>query len=136
MSQENVDSVRALLGAVNRRDSDTFGALFAPDAQIVPLRSELEGTVYSGEDAPAQFLAGVDEAWRDPVIELIDVVRDLGDVILAAVFFRALGRESGVTIETPFWLVTHFRDGLVIRAQTTTNYATALEAAGLAEPGV
>ena len=67
------------------------------------------------------------------MLELTDVVRDLGDVILATGLFRGFGRESGVKIETRFWLVMHFRDGLVVRAQTTTNNAIARKAAGLSE---
>jgi ketosteroid isomerase-like protein len=132
MSPDNAEIVRAMLTAFTRRDHDAFAALFAPEAEIVPIRAELEGTVYAGEDAPAQFLAGVDEMWREPVLELTEV-RDLGDVILGTGVFRALGRESGVRVETPFWLVTHFRDGLVTRARTTTSHAAALEAAGLSE---
>jgi len=32
----------------NRGDREAFQRLFAPDAEIIPLRAALEGTVYRG----------------------------------------------------------------------------------------
>jgi ketosteroid isomerase-like protein len=48
MSRENVEIVRAALDAFNRRDREGFGAILAEDAEIVPVRAALEGTVYRG----------------------------------------------------------------------------------------
>jgi hypothetical protein len=45
MSQENVEAVRAAMEAFNRRDGEAFGALLSEDAEIVPVRARLEGTV-------------------------------------------------------------------------------------------
>lgn len=45
MSQENVETMRTAMDAFNRRDGAGFGALLARDAEIVPVRAVLEGTV-------------------------------------------------------------------------------------------
>ena len=50
MSDENVEIMRAAIEAFNRRDGEGFGALLARDAEIVPVRAALEGTVYRGPD--------------------------------------------------------------------------------------
>ena len=63
MSQENVEIVRTAIDAFNRRDAKTFAADLAQDAEIVPMRAALEGTVYRGPDAASQYCAAVDESW-------------------------------------------------------------------------
>ena len=66
MSQANVETMRAAIEAFNRRDGEGFGAVLANDAEIVPVRATLEGTVYRGPDAAAQVDPGID-AERRPV---------------------------------------------------------------------
>jgi hypothetical protein len=43
MSQENVEAMRVAMEAFNRRDADAFGAFFADDAEIVPVRAAFGG---------------------------------------------------------------------------------------------
>jgi hypothetical protein len=59
MSQENVASIRAAMEAFNRRDGEGFGAFLSSDAEIVPVRAAVEGTVYRGPDAASQYCAAV-----------------------------------------------------------------------------
>jgi hypothetical protein len=54
MPLENVETMRAAIEAFNRRDSKSFGAFLAADAEIVPVRSALEGVVYRGPDAASE----------------------------------------------------------------------------------
>ncbi|MGA8927221.1 MAG: hypothetical protein WB462_13450 [Solirubrobacterales bacterium] len=63
MSEENVEIVRTAMEAFNRRDAKTFAAYLAEDAEIVPMRAALEGTVYRGPDAASQYCAAVEESW-------------------------------------------------------------------------
>lgn len=65
MSEENVETMRAAMEAFNQRDGEGFGALLASDAEIVPVRAALEGTVYHGPDAAVQYCAAVDESWEN-----------------------------------------------------------------------
>src|SRR4051794_521929 len=63
MSKENVEIMQAAMEAFNRRDRDGFGARFALDAEIVPVRAALEGTVYRGPEAGAEYCDAVDATW-------------------------------------------------------------------------
>jgi len=47
--------MRAAMAAFNRRDGEALGAVLAEDAEIVPVRAAVDGTVYRGPDAGAQY---------------------------------------------------------------------------------
>jgi hypothetical protein len=82
MSQENVEIMQKAIKAFNRRDAEGSGALFVEAAEIVPVRSALEGTVYRGPDAGVQYCAAVEESWENLAWEL-EAIRDDGDWVLA-----------------------------------------------------
>src|SRR5512132_971167 len=88
MSEENVEVVRTAMDAFNRRDAETFAAHLDEDAEIVPMRAALEGTVYRGPDAASLYCAAVDESW-DNLRWVVEEIRDGGDWVLA------LGRIRG-----------------------------------------
>ena len=73
-----MEIVRTAMDAFNRRDAKTFAAYLAEDAEIVPMRAALEGTVYRGPDAASQYCAAVDESWDNLRWE-VEEVRDGGD---------------------------------------------------------
>ena len=128
MSQENVESMRAGIEAFNRRDVEAATALLAKDAEIVPIRAVLEGTVYRGPAAVAQWYAAVDESWDELRVE-IEEVRAAGDRVIALGRIRGQGHESGAAIDVEAASVAHFRDGLITSLQHYTNRAEALKAA-------
>jgi ketosteroid isomerase-like protein len=130
MSQENVEAMRAAMEAFNRRDGEGFGALLARDAEIVPVRAALEGTVYRGPDAAAKYCAAVDESWADLRWE-VEEIRDGGSWVLALGHIRGGGRESGAVIDARAGWVAHFHDGFVTTFQTYADREKALEAVGL-----
>jgi ketosteroid isomerase-like protein len=130
MSEENVESVRAVVEAFNRRDVKALEAFFATDAEIVPVRAAFEGTSYGGPDAAKQWVAAVDESWEELLVE-IEETRDGGDRILALGRIRGQGRESGARIDVEAASVAYFRDGLITALHNYTNLAAAVEAAGL-----
>ncbi len=132
MSQENVESMRAVADAANRRDVEALTALLAKDAEIVPMRAAIEGTVFRGSDAVARWYAALDEIWEGMEVE-IESVRDLGDRVLALGRFRGRGRGSGAALDVEAASVAHFHDGLITRLQNFTDRAEALKAAGLRE---
>ena len=133
MSQENVDTVRSLFPAFNRRDIAGLLATLDPDVEWVPIMAVLEGRVYRGHEGVKEWIEHLDEYW-----ELFEVnaeeFRDLGDRVLALGRWRARGRVSGVGLENEpgTWLV-HLKAGRVVRLQTFTDRAEGLEAAGLEE---
>ena len=132
MSEENVETVRAAMEAFNRRDGERFGALLARDAEIVPVRAVLEGTVYRGPEAAVQYCTAVDESWENLRWE-VEEIRDGGAWVLALGHIRGRGRGSGAAIDARAGWVARFREGLVTNFRTYTDRAEALEAVGLRE---
>ena len=132
MSEENVEIMRAVIDAFSRRDVEALTALLATDVEIVPIRAALEGTVYSGPDAVAEWYGAVDESWEELTAK-IDEMRDGGDSVLGFGRLQGRGRESGAPIDIEAASVAHFRNGLITRLRIFTNRSEALEAAGLSE---
>jgi ketosteroid isomerase-like protein len=132
MSEENVESMRAVVEAFNRRDVKALKALLATDAEIVPVRAAVEDTIYGGPDAAEQWVAAINESWEELFVE-IEEARDGGDRVLALGRIRGQGRESGAPIDVEAASVAYFRDGLITALHNYTNLAAALEAAGLSE---
>jgi ketosteroid isomerase-like protein len=132
MSQENVEIMRSAIEAFNRRDGPRFGALLADDAEIVPVRAALEGTVYRGPDAAEQYCAAVEESWENLGWE-VEEVRDGGDWVVALGRIRGEGRGSGAAIDARAGWVARFQDGLITTFRTYPDRADALEAVGLPE---
>src|SRR5450759_2998657 len=112
MSQENVESMRAAIDAFNRRDGEGFGAFLANDAEIVPVRAALEGTVYRGPDAAAQYCAAVEESWENLRWE-VEEIRDGGSWVLVLGRIQGRGSGSGAAIDAKGAWLARFRDGLV-----------------------
>jgi ketosteroid isomerase-like protein len=132
MSQENVEAMRTAMEAFNRRDGERFDDLLTEDAEIVPVRAALEGTIYRGSKAASQYCAAVEKTWEDLGWK-IEEMRDGGEWVLALGRIRGQGRDSGAGIDSRAGWVAHFRDGLIARFQTYADRAEALKAAGLRE---
>jgi ketosteroid isomerase-like protein len=132
MSQGRVEAMRAAMAAFNRRDGEAFGAVFAEDAEIVPVRAAVDGTVYRGPDAGAQYCAAVEEIWENLRWE-IEELREGGDWVLALGHMRGQGRHSGVDIDARAGWVARFRKGQVTNFHTYADRADALDAVGLSE---
>src|SRR3954454_14710790 len=113
MSQENVEIVRRAMDAFNRPNGQAMGALLDVDAEIVPVRAALEGTVYRGRDAGAQYCAAVDERWEDLTWE-VEEFRDGDDWVLVLGHIRGRGRDSGVAIDSRAAWLAQFRAGLIV----------------------
>jgi ketosteroid isomerase-like protein len=128
MSSKNVESMRAVAEAFNRRDVEGLERLLADDVEIVPIRAAVEaGTVYRGPDAVAQWYAAVDASWDELRVE-VEEVRDGGDRVLAFGRIRGRGRGSGAAIDVQSASVAHFRDGLITRLHHYSNRDEAAEA--------
>jgi ketosteroid isomerase-like protein len=134
MSQENVEIVRAAIEAFNRRDGEAFGAFLSSDAEIVPVRAALEGTVFHGRDAATQYCSVVEESWENLTWE-IEEIRDGRDWVLALgrIRGRGRGRGSGAAIDARGAWLARFRDGLMTHFRTYPDRGEALKVLGLAE---
>ena len=132
MSQQNVEMMRGVVEAFNRGDGKAFDRCLASDAEVVPVRAALEGTIYRGPDAGTQYCTAVDQSWENLRWE-VEEIRDGGEEILATGHIRGEGRDSGVAIDARAGWLAHFSEGRITRFQTFANRDEALEAAGLRE---
>ncbi len=129
---QNVEIMRAGIGALNDRDAEAFAMLFARDAEIVPIRAALEGTVYRAPDGVMEFFADLEESWEELTIEA-EEIRDGGEWVLAIGRLRGRGRGSGAEFDTRMGWVLRIRDGKATSLRTYPDPAAALEAVGLRE---
>jgi ketosteroid isomerase-like protein len=133
MPRENVEIVRELWEAVNRRDVESFITHLDPDFEFrSPIIGRAEGTVHRGHDGARGWIASSTESFEEISFEATDF-RDLGDRVLALGLTRARGRGSGLELDSPTgWLCT-VRDGKVVKIDGFLSRAEALKAAGLSE---
>ena len=130
MSAENVESVRRLMAGFNDRDFDAMAAELSADAELYPLRAQLEGKSYRGPAGVREMFADFDEDWEELRIE-IDEMRDVEDRVAVRCRLRSRGRTSGVDLEVPIGFVWRFRDGKAVYARSYSEPADAIRAAGL-----
>jgi ketosteroid isomerase-like protein len=131
MSRANVKIMRAAIEAFNRRDGEGFGAFLARDAEIVPVRAALEGTIYRGPDAGAKYCAAVEQSWENLTWE-VEEIRDGEGWVLALGCIRGRGRGSGAAFDAKGAWLARFRDGSVTSFRTYPDRSQALKAVGLA----
>jgi ketosteroid isomerase-like protein len=132
MSQENVEVMRRLIAAFNSADGEAFDGFLTSDAEVVPVRAALEGTIYRGPDAGTQYCTAVDQSWENLRWE-VEEIREGGDWVLALGHIQGEGRDSGAAIDARGGWLANFTEGRIARFQTFANRADALEAAGLSE---
>jgi ketosteroid isomerase-like protein len=148
MSQENVETVRALTELFRKRDRSA-GTVFGENdlavaAEVLDPEIEWDATrvpvddirgMYHGYGGVLEFWQTWLEAWDTVEIEDDPELIDAGDdVFLWIEHQRMRGRGSGVEVDFPPWAyVMSFIDGKIVRAVFYTDRREALEAAGLPE---
>ena len=132
MSQENVELARRVVEWFNAGDADALQAHSTADVEIVPLRAEIEDTVYRGSGAAASFMADTDESWEEIRFDA-EALRDAGERVVAIGHLSARARGTGAQVGARMAMVWEFRGGQVSRARTYSDVEEALEAAGLSE---
>jgi ketosteroid isomerase-like protein len=130
MSQDNVELARRAWDAVSRRDLDAFLALMDPEVVAVPRILAVEGGALHGHDGIRDWWRSIFGVFPDFDAEVIEV-RGVGDVTISNVRAHGHGGGSHTPFEDAIWVVSHLRDGKVVRWQTFPTEAEALEAAEL-----
>jgi ketosteroid isomerase-like protein len=131
MSRENVEIVRELLEAFNRRDVDAIVERWPADAEWIPAISPggLEGTTYVGPAGLRRWVAELAESW--PTFEVIDPkLETIGDRVLIVGRVHARGSASGVELDTPLAQLWELDDGMVRRVSAFASHEEAIAAAG------
>ncbi len=135
MSKENVEIVRRIWEAADRRDSETALSLYDQDVELdlsgFPVLAA-EKTLYRGHDGLRNLFGEWSAAWADAESELIELI-DAGECVVCIYTYGGHGRRSGLPVEERFAFVSTVRDDKVIRVQWFRQVDEALEAAGLPE---
>jgi ketosteroid isomerase-like protein len=133
MSEGNVEIVRSGFEAYSRRDIKAFLALVDPAFELhSAIIGGAEGRVYRGHDAVRQWFEDSDAGFEELAIEPTEL-RDLGDRVLVLGRIRALGRASGLELDSPTGWVATVRNGKLTEARGFLSWREALKAAGLSE---
>jgi ketosteroid isomerase-like protein len=133
MSEENVEIVRKILDAGNRRDTEAILQYADPEIELQSaIIGGAEGNTYRGHQGIRDWIAESDAAFEELRMEH-EEFRDLGDDVLLIGRLHARGRESGVEIESAIAWLTTFRGGRIVRARGYLDPKEALEAAGLSQ---
>jgi ketosteroid isomerase-like protein len=128
MSQNNIEVARRAFDGFNRRDLAAAGETLHPDAVWIPYLASLEEAAYSGREQIVAMWREVIREVPDIRLELIEVLKDLGDTIVTQVEFQGMGRASGADIRTTLFQVVWFRDGQVARVEGYRDRRDALAA--------
>ena len=135
MSLENVEIVRRVADAYNRRDVGAMLDELHPEIEWYPwLQVQLGGgaTVYRGHQGVRQGIRELEEAFSEIQSEQTEI-RELGERVVAIGHLRARGKESGAITESAIAWIVEFKSGKVIRVREYLDPEEALEAAGLSE---
>jgi ketosteroid isomerase-like protein len=132
MSEENVELVRRLLEALDRRDLASWLAVCNEDVEVVPTRDWPEPGVRGAEAAFNWYVQFFDtlQPFQTADAEFIDAG---ADKVLLQYRMDLRGKGSGAKVEWRRWCVVTMRKRRGLRAEWFTDRAEALEAAGLAE---
>jgi ketosteroid isomerase-like protein len=131
VSQENVEIIRAVLAAINRRDFEAAFKDVAPQAEIDMSRAVgLDRGCYTVDEfrgVAEQF----DSSW-DSVEYDFDEILDAGDYVVTPFANVVSGRDGIQVLAHGTWLWT-IRGGVIVRLCLYQERHEALEAAGLRE---
>ncbi len=133
MSQENVEIVRRILNAVERRDLETLDALFPEDAEFYSVLAASEGRLFAGRQGIRDYFAWFDDAFDEFGSEIEEIVDAGKDRTVALLRFSARGQGSGITLDQQIGIVFTFKREQLARMDSYFDPASALEAAGLSE---
>ena len=130
MSQQNVDKTREFIAAYNGRDFEAATRFFDPEIEwILPAHQRSDSC--RGTEEVKRFWQGLDETFEELRLDPQEFV-DAGDRVAVRLRFYGRGKGSGLELETEMYhQVTTFRNGTMVRIEYVTDWAQALEAAGI-----
>ena len=128
VSEENVETVRRAIAAINARDIDAYLACCIENVELV---TPLVGAQYLGADGIRRFLTDIEDAGPDFRIE-VQRVQALGDSnAIAFLRVSSTGRASGIVTGAESANVYDFIDGKISRIRIFLDRTDALKAVGL-----
>jgi ketosteroid isomerase-like protein len=132
VSQENVDVARRSFDAWNRRDMDSFLALYDEDAVFLAPANWPDPKPSTGHAAIRKVVEGLREPWDEDRLEA-EAFLDVGDYVAVPYQWRVRGRDSGIEGNISYTLVHLVRGGKIVRTEFYEHREQALEAVGLSK---
>jgi ketosteroid isomerase-like protein len=133
MSKENVEIVRRVIDAWNRRQPEKAIRYLDPDVVLDATRRRVNPKTYNGVTGMRAMLADTDEVWEEFRMEPDEFVH-AGDWIVAIGRWVGKGKGSGIEVRQPVADLFRLRDGRIVRFELGYgDRGKALEAAGLSE---
>jgi ketosteroid isomerase-like protein len=132
MSQQNVETVKHAVAAVNARDIDGYLARCTEDIELLTPLGPIGGT-YEGHADIRRFFADIEDTSPDFRLHLERVEAIDEDRVLASLRTSASGRTSGIPTAYPTTNLYDFLDGKIRRVRIFLDRDEALEAVGLLE---
>jgi uncharacterized protein (TIGR02246 family) len=134
VSQENVEVVRRVVEAFNRRDWAAWNTLYHPDAEWVDPPEVPGSGVHRGRESIRQYFDELLEIAADGFNIEVDALEDVGrDCVLIRARTVLLARGSGIPIDAKVFQLVDLEDGRVRRVRNFRSSQEALEAVGLSE---
>ena len=128
MSERNVETVRAMIGAFNRGDFEASLAFLDDDIEWHDPPDVPGAEVHRGPEEVRAFFARWLGAWETYTAEAEELI-DVGDTVVVVHHEWGRGRGSGVEIDNRSANVFDLRDGKVIRRRPFPDREQALAAA-------
>ena len=139
MSQENVEVVRRMLGAIgpDTGTDDWLDEFCDPEVEWHDVPIYPSAGVHSGREAIRRHAAEFEDAWADWGIDVEDI-RAAEDRVVARIRYRGVGKVSGAPLtgglQNPATgAVFELRAGRILRVRQFVTHAEALAAVGLSE---
>jgi ketosteroid isomerase-like protein len=130
---EDVELVRQLVQAFNRRNIAAMTQIFDPEIEWTPGGpAAVERDLYRGREQVSNGFVATWEAWELFHLEESEV-RDLGDSILWLGHTQMRGGASRVELEQEFAILFRVRANKIFRIRGFLGWQKALEAAGPSE---
>jgi ketosteroid isomerase-like protein len=132
VSQQNVETVRRAIAAINARDLDAYLACCTENVELLTPMAPL-GAEYAGADGIRRFFTDIEDVGPDFRIE-VQSVQAVGDNnVIAFIRTSATWRASGIVTDTEQTNVYDFADGKIKRIRIFWDRSEALKAVGLTE---
>jgi ketosteroid isomerase-like protein len=132
MSQEDIEVVKQLIDAFNKRDIVAFAETTTPDFEWITSMAAVEGEIFWGREGIESYFGRMKDAWEE-FITIAEDYRDVGGRVLLLGRLEGRGLASGVPVSAPLDILYHLRDGKVSRMHSFLDHDEALRAAGLKE---
>ena len=131
MSQENVESVKALFEAWNSGDMDTVRECYHPEVITRAPEGWPESVPSVGREAVIRQFEQLRETWDADTFEPTGDFIDAADRVVVRAIWRGVGHGPESNIE--FTHVYTLRRGKIFGLEFFWDHAEALEAVGLSE---